>query len=288
MTQIDMEKFRLGFLEEATDLLEEANENILRAESEGDLGLFNAVFRGIHTIKGSAGGFGFDEISDFAHHLETLLDKLRNGELKIDGDITDLLLKGIDTLFEMVDYAKDKKTYDKDLTELIGLYENMAAGLEKNPAAQEDKAEEPVVSDGRLTVSPELTERLKSCHPGFGKPYKVEVKFTDEMLENGYDPLTLFANLREISDIFIAETDTSAIPSVGAIEPYKLYLRPDIYIISDATLDEINDLAFDDDIMVVTEIILESAPAPEAPKEAEKSAEEAPAEAKDEIRYHRS
>jgi len=283
MTQIDMEKFRLGFLEEATDLLEEANENILRAESEGDLGLFNAVFRGIHTIKGSAGGFGFDEISDFAHNLETLLDKLRNGELKIDGDITDLLLKGIDTLFEMVDYAKDKKTYDKDLTELIGLYENMAAGLEKNPAAQEGKAEEPVVSDGRLTVSPELTERLKSCHPGFGKPYKVEVKFTDEMLENGYDPLTLFANLREISDIFIAETDTSAIPSVGAIEPYKLYLRPDIYIISDATLDEINDLAFDDDIMVVTEIILESAPAPEAPKGAEKSAEEAPAEAKDEI-----
>jgi two-component system chemotaxis sensor kinase CheA len=286
MTQIDMEQFRLGFLEEATDLLEEANENILRAESEGDLELFNAVFRGIHTIKGSAGGFGFDGMSDFAHHLETLLDKLRNGELIIDGDITDLLLKGIDTLFEMVDYAKDKKTYDKDLTELIALYENRAVEDADTASSEDEEAEEVPAADSRLRVSPELTEKLKSSHPGFGRPYKVDVKFTDEMLENGYDPLTLFANLREISDVFIAETDISAIPTSDAIEPYKLYLRPEIYIISDATTEEINDLAFDDDIMVVTEINLESAPeltSTSPVKADEKPAAGAPAQTQEEI-----
>jgi two-component system chemotaxis sensor kinase CheA len=263
MTQLDMEKFRIGFLEEATDLLEEANENILRAESEGDSELFNAVFRSIHTIKGSAGGFGFDNMSEFAHHLETLMDKLRNGELQIDGDITDLLLRGIDTLFEMVDYAKENKTYDKDLDELVSLYENMAAKQDgAGEPAEEAPAEE--VSD-KMTVGAEITAQLKEQHPGFGKPYKVDVKFTDEMLENGYDPLTLFANLREISDVFIAVTPTDAIPAVSSIEPYKLYLRPEIYIISDASLDEINDLAFDPETMEVHEISLDGAEAP-APK----------------------
>lgn len=113
MTQIDMDKFRAGFLEEAADLLEGANEDILRAESEGNLELFNSVFRNIHTIKGTAGGLGFDEMTDFSHHLETILDKLRNGEMKIDGRSPISLLRGVDVLFEMVDYARDGKNTTK-------------------------------------------------------------------------------------------------------------------------------------------------------------------------------
>lgn len=252
MTQIDMEKFRRSFLEEAADLLEEANESILRAETQGDAELFNAVFRNIHTIKGSAGGFGFDRISDFSHHLETLLDKLRNKELAIDGDVTDLLLRGVDTLFEMVEYARENKTYDRDLTELEGMYESMAEAQSAAETASPQKQPE------EETVSEETAALLKAAHPGFGKAYRVEVKFTDEMLENGYDPLTLFGNLREISDFFHAVTDTENIPDTNSIEPYKLYLKPELYIISDASVEEINDLAFDPELMEVHPVSLES------------------------------
>jgi len=267
MTQIDMEKFKIGFLEEATDLLEEANENILRAESEGDLELFNAVFRGIHTIKGSAGGFGFDNMSEFAHHLETLLDKLRNGELTIDGDVTDLLLKGIDILFEMVDCAKENKVFDKDLSELEGLYENMSAKDEGNvPAAEVESAV--TEEQSGLVVSREIVEKLKENHPGFGKPYKIDVKFTDEMLENGYDPLTLFSNIRELADAFITVVNTDDVPLSASIEPYRLYLRPELYIISDASKEELMDLAFDPELMEVSEISLDAEPVENADTQA--------------------
>lgn len=253
MPHIDIEKFKLGFLDEAADLLEEANENILRAESGGDLELFNAVFRCIHTIKGSAGGFGFDGISEFSHHLETMLDKLRTGELKINADITDLLLKGIDTLFEMVDYARDRKEYNKDLSGITAQFESRADdGMICAVEADADRLPEAVVK-----VDTAIKKELISRHPGFGKPYRVNVKFTDEMLENGYDPLTLYSNLRNISDVFIAVTDTEGIPETEQIEPYKLYLRPDIYIISDASLNEITDLAFDPDTVEVHEISLD-------------------------------
>lgn len=251
MTQIDMDKFRAGFLEEAADLLEGANEDILRAESEGNLELFNSVFRNIHTIKGTAGGLGFDEMTDFSHHLETILDKLRNGEMKIDGEITDLLLRGVDVLFEMVDYARDGKKYDKDLSELIARYGNTAEEAVKSETAGENEV------SGLVSVSENIRELLEKNHPGFGRPYRIDVKFTDEMLENGYDPLTLYSNLREISDFFYPAADISAVPQIDHIEPYRLYLRPEIYIISDASLEEINDLAFDPEIMDVCGISLE-------------------------------
>lgn len=256
MTQIDMEKkFRIGFLEEASDLLEEANESILRAESEGDLELFNAVFRSIHTIKGSAGGFGYDNMSEFAHHLETLLDKLRNGDIKIDGDITDLLLRGVDVLFfEMVDCGKENKPFDKDLSELEEQYENMT---DNKSAAVEAVAEEDTTA--AITVDADIAAKLREAHPGFGKPYKIDVAFTDEMLENGYDPITLYSNIREISDYFINIVDVSSVPSSEEIEPYKLYLRPATYIISDASIEELLDLAFEPDIMTVHEISLDGA-----------------------------
>jgi len=263
MTQIDMEKFRIGFLEEATDLLEEANESILKAESEGDLELFNAVFRNIHTIKGTAGSLGFDNMSEFSHHLETLLDKLRNGAISIDGDITDLLLRGVDILFEMIDSARENKPFDKDLSELESMYENIADQKNQEATAKEETSSK---AENCIKVSAEMVAKLKENHPGFGKAYKINVNFTDEMLENGYDPLTLFSNLREISDFFYTITDAGVIPVIDKIEPYRLYLRPEIYVISDASLDEINDLAFDPEIMTVYEVSLkEEEPPAEAP-----------------------
>ncbi|MGE4318440.1 MAG: Hpt domain-containing protein, partial [Deferribacterales bacterium] len=250
MTQIDMEKFRQGFLEEATDLLEGANESILRAESEGDAELFNAVFRSIHTIKGSAGGFGFDNMSEFSHHLETLLDKLRNNELTIDADITDLLLRGVDVLFEMVEFARDNKPYTRDLSELIGLYENMSG----NSHGKEAKTETHAAKAPSASADGRVAQILRDNNPGFGKTYKISINFTDEMLENGYDPLTLLNNIKELSVFYLAETPTDNIPLMASYEPYKLYLRPSIYIISDASVEEINDLAFDEDLMTVEEI----------------------------------
>ncbi|MGE4266896.1 MAG: Hpt domain-containing protein [Deferribacterales bacterium] len=268
MTQIDMEKFRMEFLEEAADLLENANESILKAESEGDAELFNAVFRNIHTIKGSAGGFGFDNMSEFAHHLESLLDKLRNGDIKIDGDITDLLLKGVDILFEMIEYARGKKTYDRDLSDIIAMYD----------ATNGDKQEETHKTETAVRDIPraaaDISEHLRLNDPGFGKVYRVQVNFTDDMLENGYDPQTLLANLKEISEYYLAVTDTSNVPVLSVLEPYKLYLRPEIYIISDAAIEEIADLAFDPELMTITEISLEEQSTSEVPAQTKEFSEE--------------
>lgn len=58
----------------------------------------NAIFRALHSIKGGAGMFGFDEITALSHEAETLLDRVCRGELPLSGDIVDALLRTGDAL----------------------------------------------------------------------------------------------------------------------------------------------------------------------------------------------
>ena len=96
---IDMSQFYEVFFEECAELLAEMERLLLEvdisAPSKDDL---NAIFRTAHSIKGGAGTFGFSEITETTHILESLLDKLRNGELPLRAEMIDVFLKSVDVL----------------------------------------------------------------------------------------------------------------------------------------------------------------------------------------------
>ncbi len=74
----------LEFLSESHDHLEESESNVLSIEEDtGDLELINAIFRNIHSIKGSAGFLGLTDMQKLSHELETLLDKARKVEITL-------------------------------------------------------------------------------------------------------------------------------------------------------------------------------------------------------------
>jgi two-component system chemotaxis sensor kinase CheA len=89
----------LEFLSESYDHLEESESNILTIEENThDLELINAIFRSIHSIKGSAGFLGLIDMQKVSHELEALLDKARKGEITITQEIIDICLDSIDVL----------------------------------------------------------------------------------------------------------------------------------------------------------------------------------------------
>ena len=72
------------FFAESRGLLGEMESALMSLEREpGDAEAIHAVFRAAHTIKGSAGLFGLDDIVGFTHHVETLLDRVRSGSLNL-------------------------------------------------------------------------------------------------------------------------------------------------------------------------------------------------------------
>ena len=92
-----------SFLDEANELLQQMEHILLDAEhAQRDVELLNALFRTMHTIKGSAGLFALDEIVAFTHEVENVLDLLRLGELSLHEELTSLLLRCRDCVALMV------------------------------------------------------------------------------------------------------------------------------------------------------------------------------------------
>ena len=96
---IDLSQFYQVFFEEAGENLENMEQLLLELDIDAaDDEELNAIFRCAHSIKGGAATFGFADVAELTHQMETLLDKLRRHELQITSDMVDVLLASGDAL----------------------------------------------------------------------------------------------------------------------------------------------------------------------------------------------
>ena len=91
---MDLSQALATFLDESRELLAQMEEILLRAETAAlPTDELHALFRCAHTIKGSAGLFGLDAVVHFTHAVESVLDRMRNGELELSDALINLLLE---------------------------------------------------------------------------------------------------------------------------------------------------------------------------------------------------
>jgi two-component system, chemotaxis family, sensor kinase CheA len=96
---IDLAQFHQVFFEEARENLERMEQQLLELDVEAaDDEALNAVFRCAHSVKGGAATFGFTDVAELTHRMETLLDKLRRHELAPSASMVDVLLQAGDAL----------------------------------------------------------------------------------------------------------------------------------------------------------------------------------------------
>jgi two-component system chemotaxis sensor kinase CheA len=102
------------FKEEAHELLLELESSLLELEKKtDDKELIARVFRAMHTIKGSGSMFGFDEITEFAHNIETVFELVRNGDVKVTKELIDLTLSACDLIRSMIETDEGDNQIDK-------------------------------------------------------------------------------------------------------------------------------------------------------------------------------
>lgn len=93
-----------AFLEEAESVIDVLNEHIVRLEQEGpDAALLQEIFRAAHTLKGSSGMLGLEEMAGLTHAMEDLLDGLRRGSIAVTASVVDALLLALDALKALKD-----------------------------------------------------------------------------------------------------------------------------------------------------------------------------------------
>ncbi|MFH1914848.1 MAG: Hpt domain-containing protein [Pseudomonadota bacterium] len=92
------------FLEEATEIIENLNRCLLALEGNPDDSeeMINDTFRYFHNLKGNSGIIGFKELNSLTHEAETLLNKVRKGDMECGRGLIDLLLSSVDLIEELV------------------------------------------------------------------------------------------------------------------------------------------------------------------------------------------
>ncbi|MEW6707964.1 MAG: chemotaxis protein CheW [Pseudomonadota bacterium] len=126
---IDLSQFYQVFFEEAGENLENMEQLLLDLDIESaDDEELNAIFRCAHSIKGGAATFGFQDVAELTHQMETLLDKLRRHELQPTADMVDVLLASGDALKAQLARHQGKGGAEIDTTELLFNIRALVAG----------------------------------------------------------------------------------------------------------------------------------------------------------------
>ena len=117
---IDMSQFYQVFFDEADELLAEMEKLLLALDvSAPDSEDLNAIFRAAHSIKGGAATFAFNDITEVTHMLESLLDRIRKGEMALTPEHVDAFLVAKDVLTMQMDGHHHGSSVDQNAVDSV-------------------------------------------------------------------------------------------------------------------------------------------------------------------------
>jgi two-component system, chemotaxis family, sensor kinase CheA len=210
-----------AFISEAREQSEALEQLLLELEDAPDSrDLLDALFRCAHTVKGSAGIFGLDKVVAFTHHVETLLDRLREGHLTLTPALSTLLLQSNDQIRRLVAAAQDPQAETADaVAARDAVVQRLRDACGANSGA--DAASAPCAPAARA------------------RRWHVSVQFGEETFRNGMDPLALLNYVRGLGAIPALACDRPAVPPLDAIDPESCHLAFEFGLDTEAGREEI-------------------------------------------------
>lgn len=219
---MNLDENELIFVTESRELLEDMEEALLELErSPSDADLINRVFRAAHTIKGSAGLFGFDQIISFTHVVENLLDDVRNCLISVNPDLISLLMKSNDFIVTLIDdIGTDQIADSEEETSLLELLSAFKAGGEvvAKPA-------------GPVAINTEQTEALSNSSNGVkSDTWHISLRLGVDTFREGFNPSVMFSQLKELGEIEHAQLVMQSIPALTELDPESCHLGWEIVL----------------------------------------------------------
>ena len=145
---IDIEQFHSVFFEESEEHLDDMEQLLMGLNVDApDPEELNSIFRAAHSIKGGSGIFGFDALMNLTHVMENLLDKARNGELRVTTEIVNVLLETLDVLkATLTAYRQQSPVPEDDIGQRIMVL-NAAIDGQVQSGASGDKSSQTAAED---------------------------------------------------------------------------------------------------------------------------------------------
>ncbi|MEM9755343.1 MAG: chemotaxis protein CheA [Pseudomonadota bacterium] len=221
------------FFVECEELLEALGEGLLAMENgEADQETMHAIFRAVHSIKGTAGAFGFDTLVTFTHHYETGLDLIRSDQLAVDADIMRLLFRASDILADLVELARaDDPGRPEAMDAVLETLIELAGGT-----SQGDEPQETGVTADDLGFVPVAFEpfALDELGAGGATRYRLQFRPGPDFFRNGHDFRRVRTDLERVATILACRADLAGLPTLAEFDPASCYLSWDFEIETEA------------------------------------------------------
>jgi two-component system, chemotaxis family, sensor kinase CheA len=225
-------QFMQTFIAEAHELLQEMEEILLHLENgPHDAGTIDALFRAAHTVKGSAGMFNLKPIVNFAHIVEDLLDRMRDGEVEIEADLIAVLLDSCDHMLQLVRIIAEQGEQPDDaaLARDSGLRKRLQAYQADARAGDDDP------QGTRVTLAAEEDIPLTASGGEVSSDnWHISLRFAQSVLKEGLDPLYMIRYLSNIGKIVSITTLADSMPEAEEMDEEACYLGFEIDLKSDA------------------------------------------------------
>jgi two-component system chemotaxis sensor kinase CheA len=261
-----LDDLKKTFFDECDEAMQQIEMGLTDIRSgQGSDETINAVFRGVHSVKGGAGIFGFEQLVGFAHVFETVLDGLRNGSLTATPENLDVLLSASDVLTDLVSMSRSGQAAPAGFGgDCRAALEQIIAqgggggedGDEPAPAEFEGLDFVPVSVD--MDAPAEGADALRT--------FAITFRPKPEMLKKANEPLYVLRELRKLGELdLVAETDQlPALAELEADHPYFWWKGTLRTASTRAQIDEVFEFVVGDCDLEIEDVTPAAAPLVEA------------------------
>ena len=244
---MDVSQYLEIFLDETGEHLQNLSDQLMILEGEPENeDTINEIFRAAHSLKGMAGTMGYKRMQNLTHDMENVFSEVRNGKMKVNSHLIDILFKALDALEEYKDNiqnTQDEGTNDnepiiKALQAILNGTEAPAEAPKAAEKAEEKKAEAPKAAADAKWAQVKLQEAeqhviadaiVKGMHV-----YGFDVKVQEACVLKAARAFLVFKAIEELGGEIVVSS-----PSVQDIEDEKFEFDFSIFVITEASLDEV-------------------------------------------------
>ena len=247
----DLDDFKATYFDECSELLTELEEQFAAIEA-GDPSSqrINAAFRAIHSIKGGAGAFGFADLVAFSHAYESLLDKVREGQLALSSDVIALCIHANDIVADFVNAARGAASLpsghgaaEKARFDALFRGAAVAEGDDGEPIEDFDIDFTPIRVDlGKDEPAADADEQADDADtfasPPLAQDGVWQIRFWphSELYARANDPQLLFRELATLGELTVFPV-FDVIPPLLEFEPFGVYCAWDMTLVSSRVTD---------------------------------------------------
>ena len=214
------------FILEAREIIDQLDIDFVRfEENPNDPSLVGNIFRGLHTLKGSSGFFSLKRFETLSHAGESLLGKIRSGQITLDLAKSSNLLKMNDVLRQIIEHVESHHVEpvgdDRDLiNSLLGMASGNTQDLKSS--IQKEVVTEvftPSIDMADPLEHQDLLELEVNNAPGHGVvvPIKVAPDILDKLMNIASEMVLARNRLLPFSQQSSDKLFTSAVRSIDML-----------------------------------------------------------------------